>query len=65
VINKSIDVLKIISNINSSGRVECFDSYMIFQLHTLVIPHQLLKDSLRELVMEAFLYRGATYIVEK
>jgi len=36
VINKSIDVLKIISNINSSGRVECFDSYMIFQLHTLV-----------------------------
>ena len=64
VINNSIDVLKIISNINNSGRVECFDSYDFSTLYT-SIPHQLLKDSLKELIMEAFLKRGATYLVER
>jgi len=44
VINNSIDVLKIISNIlNSSGQVECFDSYDLSTLYT-SIPHQSLKD---------------------
>ena len=64
IFNNSIDVLKIISDINNSGWVECFDSYDFSTLYT-SIPHQLLKDSLKELIMEAFLKRGATYLVER
>ena len=63
VINNSIEVLQMLSSINGGGRVECFDSYDFSTLYT-SIPHQLLKDSLRELIVEAYRKRGATYLVE-
>jgi len=40
-------------------------TFLMFFYSCTSIPHQLLKGSLRELVMEAFLKRGATYLVEK
>ena len=63
VINNSIEVLQMLSSINGGGSVECFDSYDFSTLYT-SIPHQLLKDSLRELIVEAYRKRGATYLVE-
>ena len=50
VINNSIEVLQMLSSINGGGRVERFDSYDFSTLYT-SIPHQLLRDSLRELTL--------------
>ena len=63
VIDNSKEVLDRLHNINTVSGAKCFDSYDFATLYTNNIPHDWLKNNIRNLVRETYKVRGAKYLV--
>ena len=59
IVNNSTEVLDRLYQINKTSRAKRFDSYNF----ATNIPHNALKNNIRNLVREAFKIRGAKYII--
>ena len=64
IIDNSVEVLRKLSKLNRTRRAEHFDSFDFSTLYT-NIPHDLLLQSIEQLISEAYRLRGATYLIVK
>ena len=62
IVESSSEVLERLHNINKTSRAKCFDSYDFATLYT-NIPHDALKNNMRNLIREAFKVREAKYLI--
>ena len=64
IIDNAIEVMHVLKKINKTRGARHFDSFDFSTLYT-NIPHNLLLNSIGELIKEAFRIRGANYLVVK
>ena len=64
IIDNSTEVLRKLNKLNRTRRTEHFDSFDFSTLYT-NIPHNLLLQSIEQLICEAYRLRGAKYLIVK